>query len=610
MAAATAASRTSQGQRRLSARRGSVSAPDPLGKHANVNDDPSRSTCSKLTIVRVVDPAPTLSGASEPLSSPGLHHRRPSRRHGSSSSQSGNDSRLSFAISSFAPSSPTTQAHPPSPSFTSQNHPTRTGSSPSSSPRLRPSSPSGFTRRHSTSSSPAYSRPNLSPEQLVELARQSHNPRFVPQLSNPATSPTLLTPSAASPTFTPLPPDIYLPFIDRPSEVTALLSTPPTAKLFSLLAQTFPQRGSEGHDEDVFTVNPSSWSFESLRLWLATVDRVAANDSLWVRNARKCILAHSELIWERLKGALGVPPELELEEDEHNQLCEDTTSDAFLSRSEIESAKDEIDVPGPSASPRTCFQSENVIIEPIIATPSSNSFTLSTPSNPPPLSLGASLAQSTSATQGDGLQDIGEEGEEEDNDGTPQDGSKTVEPEAQIHGLSISTDPVPSSPTRVSFGLSLPSSPTIGSPVADGNIMEAELPTLPLRCRSRTDSRGSVSNYMRPTSRSSARRDVAYHSSTSDFGDCDSERAYDPVGDRVPGNPLFPSNFARLALGPTLRANNPSLRSSHPATTCPRFARWAPGGRPPSWIDGWDSVKHEYAATVASGSSIGVGDGE
>lgn len=608
MAAATASARTSQGQGRLSARRGSVSAPDPLGKHANVNDGPNRSTCSKLTIVRVVDPAQALSSVPEPPSSPGLHHRRSSRRHGSSSSQSGNDSRLSFAISSFAPTSPT-QTHPPSPSFTAQNS-TRTGSSPSSSPRLRPSSPSGFTRRHSTSSSPAYSRPHLSPEQLVGLARQSHNPRFVPQ-SNPATSPTSLTPSTASPTFTPLPPDVYLPFIDRPSEVTALLSTPPTAKLFSLLAQTFPQRGSEteGREEDVFTVNPSSWTFELLRVWLATVDRAAANDSLWVRKARKCILAHSELIWERLKGALGVPPELELEEDEHNQSCEGATS---LSRSEMESAKDEIDVPAPSASPRPSFQSENVVIEPIFATPSSIPFTLSTPSHPPPLSLGASLAQSTSTTQGDGLQDIGEEGEEEDNcdNSTPQGDSKTVEPETQIHGLSISTDPVPSSPARASFGLSLPSSPTTGSPVADGNIMELELPTSPLRCRSRTDSRDSVSNYMRPTSRSSARRDFAYHSSTSDLGDYDSERVYDPVGDRVPGNPLFPSNFARLALGPTLRANNPSLRSSHTAPTFPRFARWTPGGRPPSWTEGWDSVKHEYAATVASGSSIGVGDGE
>jgi len=33
-----------------------------------------------------------------------------------------------------------------------------------------------------------------------------------------------------------------------------------------------------------------------------------------------------------------------------------------------------------------------------------------------------------------------------------------------------------------------------------------------------------------------------------------SSEAYDVVGERGPGNPLFPTNFARLALGPTLMA--------------------------------------------------------
>jgi hypothetical protein len=33
-----------------------------------------------------------------------------------------------------------------------------------------------------------------------------------------------------------------------------------------------------------------------------------------------------------------------------------------------------------------------------------------------------------------------------------------------------------------------------------------------------------------------------------------SSEAYDMVGERGPGNPLFPTNFARLALGPTLTA--------------------------------------------------------
>lgn len=53
-------------------------------------------------------------------------------------------------------------------------------------------------------------------------------------------------------------------------------------------------------------------------------------------------------------------------------------------------------------------------------------------------------------------------------------------------------------------------------------------------------------------------------------------------------------------------SSNPSLRSSH--ATTPRWTRWAPGSRPPSWFEGWDAMKQEYAATAGSGSSIGGGE--
>ncbi|KAL4078731.1 hypothetical protein V8B97DRAFT_2015186 [Scleroderma yunnanense] len=586
---------SSQHQRRIAVRRGSVSAPDPFGKHAGINHDPHRSLSSRLTIVRVLDPASSgFTPPPDPPSSPGLHHRRSSRRQGGSSSFSG-DNRLSFALSSFAPTSPT-QPHSPNPN--TQNPSARNGSSPSSSPRIRPSSPSQFTRRLSGSGS-AYLRPNLSPEQLVELARQSSNPRFVPQTA--PTSPVSPTLSGVSlTTFTPLPPDIYLPFIDRPEEVSTLLSTPPTAKLFSLLAQTFLKGTSEG--QHCFTDNPSSWSFQTLRLWLTTVDRETVDDLIWVRNARKCVLTHSELIWERLKGALGVPPELELEDDGELPsdvvLADDANSDAVTESTEQMTA-----IPGSCpVSPRARSPLGDITIEPIIATPSSN---------PPPPSLTASLSQSSSMSQGDGLQDIGEEAEEEEIvDNNAQD-SKPQEAETQIHGLSISTCPTSSSLPHTPYGFSHshPSSPDVYLPVAEGNDVESltsELPASFTRRRSRANSRSSVSSFITPTM--GTHRDGRHHPSSSDFGD-ESEQEYDPVGDRVPGNPLFPSNFARLASGPTLRANNPSLRSPRGAAVA-RFAHWTPGGRPPSWIDGWDPVKHEYAATVASGSSVGVGGGE
>jgi len=111
-----------------------------------------------------------------------------------------------------------------------------------------------------------------------------------------------------------------------------------------------------------------------------------------------------------------------------------------------------------------------------------------------------------------------------------------------------------------------------------------------------------------------------------------SDIPYDAVGERGPGNPLFPSNFASLALGPTLRAkcvltvcvwvcggadpmclvcSNPALRwpTAPPprAFGNPHAIRMNAHGRkgPGSWAEGWDPMKHEYAVFVASGSSVG-----
>lgn len=650
----------SQPQRKLSVRRGSVSASDPFGQHATLNHDPNRSSSSTLTIVRVLDPS-SQAGAPQGTGTAPLHlsdpptpalHRRSLRHPGSittSTSADGSSAgRLSFAFSSFAPNS-SASSSASSPAVATS--PSRRASSPSTSPRLRSSSPQ-FTRRQSASGSSPFSKPNLSPEQLVDLARQSTSPRYVPPpasvpntphlpaLANPVGSSNLAAGAMTAPaTFTPLPDDIYLPFIDRPIEVTQLLSTHPTTKLFSLLAQTFPRtQAPENPDDSTFSADPAKWSFGTLRLWLTIVDRQTASDALWVRNARRCVLSHSELIWERLKGALGVPPELEVDGeydtesvvavDDHpprvsvspipamldaGSAVEDSgepnTHSTSLPPSDIQSTQHDSMPSSPREDPLST--PTHLSIEPILATLTSNA-NVSTPgsANPPPLSLPSNLSQSTSLGQGDGLQDIGEEAEDEDGANTeaPERDTQPVEDSSQIHGLRISTSPVPSSPAFVSQPFSHPTSPVMNSNDSRRNSTELKWSSefiLPLTRRiSRTSSHGSVSSLGRPT------LNYIYNSAGSDFGDNDSERAYDPVGDRGPGNPLFPSNFARLALGPTLSANNPNLRpsrsSTHPAHS--HIAKWAPGGRPPSWIDAWDPVQHEYAATTASGSSIGGGE--
>ncbi|CEL63252.1 hypothetical protein RSOLAG1IB_05295 [Rhizoctonia solani AG-1 IB] len=74
--------------------------------------------------------------------------------------------------------------------------------------------------------------------------------------------------------------------------------------------------------------------------------------------------------------------------------------------------------------------------------------------------------------------------------------------------------------------------------------------------------------------------------------------AWNPATERGPGNPIFPSSFARLSLGPTLVANNPTLRNGPPASAYPPFRylrdryKWA---RPGS--------ENDFAVTIASESS-------
>jgi len=78
---------------------------------------------------------------------------------------------------------------------------------------------SGSTCRSSTPVNQQSTKPK--PNKLVSPPVAAHDAQPVPA------------------TFTPLPDDIYLPFIERPAEIAALISSPPDIKLFSLLAQTF-----------------------------------------------------------------------------------------------------------------------------------------------------------------------------------------------------------------------------------------------------------------------------------------------------------------------------------------------------------------------------------
>ncbi|KXN92385.1 hypothetical protein AN958_07003 [Leucoagaricus sp. SymC.cos] len=606
-------------QRRLSTRRGSTTAFDPFNVHAELNHNSNRVSSSTLTIVRVASPqSPPAINLHEPQTSPVSSQRRSHRRPGGSGSANSSTSpqtppeaspqstRLSFAFSSFSGVGPT--AGGPSAGNNRDRAP-----SPSSSPRLHPSSP------RLSASNPFQTKPRLTPEQLVDLARQSTSPRA---LAHAAMTPLSVAPAG----FTPLPDDIYLPFIDRPSEVLTLISTPPDAKLFALLAQTLGTKkdtGSPGPLEQPsdLPTDPAEWTYRHLVFHLTKVDRDVAPDTIWAYAARKCIISHSELIWERVKGALGIPPELDVDwqfnhdndssSDRSSIRTEDISDDegkaarghwsdwdatidspVFDKRGKRLSIDSTGIVAGegqggftigtfspPASSTRFEMEPENqVVIEPLIALPPSFS------TAPPPLSLPSSLSTGPS----DGLGDIAEgaEEEEEEADGgenekrasatvTPSPSDPNLLSSSQIQGLKISIAPLPITQYDSPLMLS-PVSPSASVPEATaipGASSHGGGPSSSSYVGSRPHSRSSSFSSIGPFRRTESGSNIAALLSSlrasnpgiasSDAGDRNSilselhlgGEGMGMTGDyRVVGTPLFPSNFARLASGPTLKS--------------------------------------------------------
>ncbi|KAF9454225.1 hypothetical protein P691DRAFT_809772 [Macrolepiota fuliginosa MF-IS2] len=618
-------------QRRLSTRRGSASALDPFNVHAELNHNPNRTSSSTLTIVRVALPQapPPSFSLHEPPTSPVLNQRRLHRRPGCgtanppASTQPPAESnppstRLSFAFSSFSGSGPA----PGGPSTGSSRD---RAPSPSSSPRLRPSSP------RLSASSPFSTKPRLTPDQLVDLAHQSTSPRGLAQAATTPhsvpTSPVALshspvlsphspslqaqTQATAPATFTPLPDDIYLPFIDRLSEVASLISSPPDAKLFTLLAQTFGNKkdadpNSPLEQRSDLPTDPSEWTYRHLVFHLTKVDRDVAPDPIWTYAARKCIISHSELIWERVKGALGIPPELDIDWDFNRDNNADSDGDSIrtdeISDDEGRAARGHwsdwdaiMDSPvydrknkrlsvestgvvgyeggniSPPQSTRQVDPENQVVIEPLVAPLPSFS------SAPPPLSLPLSL----SAGPSDGLGDIAEGAEEEEEEtGVAQSeaslsasGNLPTQAQndlnallpSQIQGLKISTAPLPvnhyDTPPLMS-----PVSPVATAPGAiaiPGVISHTTGSSyVGSKPHSRSGSFSSIGPFKRSESTSSIAALLSSIKSANPGAGSDTSSILsdlhlgsDMIGDyRTAGAPLFPSNFARLASAPTLKS--------------------------------------------------------
>lgn len=360
-------------------RRGSMAAPDPFGTFP----DTERTMTSTLHIVK----SPLHIAVQEAADKTKRLTRSRSRTHSGGIT----GPRISFAFSGFSSASPQRElsSGPRSPI-----EPTRPVSPVSGKPL--------FPRSNSFTNVSMLSQTPLTPIQVYDFAQQCNHPQSRP--STPV-GPTSLPSSPVS--FTPLPESHLLPFLDRPREVKDLLSRPVTSRLFILLAQTFPVRTPAANDAD-----PASWTYSQLEHWLTQTGRDKVGDVEWVQKAKLCISARSELIWERVKAALGVPPELDGSFDHQTDMQSGGPD-------KTEGILDDEDLSDSFG---------NAWVEPIVATPSSSS--------PIPPSRSPTTPFSRSPTmghQGVGrMEDISED--------APVSDSSPPAP-ATVHGLRVVVSP-------------------------------------------------------------------------------------------------------------------------------------------------------------------------
>ncbi|KAG9120121.1 hypothetical protein FRC07_004528 [Ceratobasidium sp. 392] len=394
--------------RRLSSRRGSMAAVDPWGKHyaeasptpnsPHTHDSAPRTGSSRLTIVRVPSVTSALetteehptTGSPGPFGGSGSFRERSHTRRSSWGANSGTSSdgegdgrkrsRMSFAFSSFTPIAPVpvpARQGPPQRAVSPGAGPGFAGTfgqafGPAQPPRPRTKSTGSasggvdLSAHNPTQDRSGARPPQLSAQQLYDLAMASRDPA-APRATPPVPG---VSASVEPAHFTALPQGEILPFLDRPKEVEALITTPgQSQKLFALLGALFPRRVEEpeatptkemaqepmwpplpgeeklSKEEQMALASPpppaslpqpppskaapaehplglppnsTQWTYAQLVVHLTQTTREQLPDKEWVLFARACIRARSEALWERVKGCLGVPSDI-YEEDETDE---------------------------------------------------------------------------------------------------------------------------------------------------------------------------------------------------------------------------------------------------------------------------------------------------
>lgn len=145
---------------------------------------------------------------------------------------------------------------------------------------------------------------SLTPREVVDLARETAQLGTSQQSSHISSHPrSSLAVSEMEPVeFVPLADDLLLPFDDRPEEVKALLEAAPNKPLVKLISLALPA-GSSG------STDPTEWKHDDLIAYLKTVGRDQKSDREWVADLRLAVQTKSEALWEKLKDCLGIEEE-------------------------------------------------------------------------------------------------------------------------------------------------------------------------------------------------------------------------------------------------------------------------------------------------------------
>ncbi|KEP51901.1 hypothetical protein V565_053800 [Rhizoctonia solani 123E] len=407
--------------------------------------------------------------------------------------------------------------------------------------------------------------------------------------------------------------------------------------------------------------HPTQWTYAQLITHLTQTTREQLPDKEWVLFARACIRNRSEALWERVKGCLGVPNDIyedeavEEDDEEESPIGPVGISDlANLSPVARFKALRDTDSPaaGSDRAPSDDEHEPEAWIEPVFSGgPSSARGSVSnSPTNyfTGATGLGGGRGDSKSwagsmsgRSDGGRMEQIGEEEEEDGGDaGTPVD--RTHEPDSPVIGLRIMTAPMspgfhPAHASASNAGTPSPAPitgettpgggvPILGAGTGSGTTSPAPAspspsihqflgPPLPkarggawISPLSNTISTGSKglsgmggrsgAGWNSPTSGSGPGSSGGGWNSPLSRGNRGSRGAWDPATERGPGNPIFPSSFARLSLGPTLIANNPNHRNPAPASAYPPFRYLRDRyklARPGS--------ENDFAVTIASESS-------